>query len=46
VARCEAITTIPKRLIDPTPLGGPLSADRLREMAAAVLRAIGIAVMG
>ena len=42
VVRCEAITTLPKRLIDPKPLGGPLGGSRLREIEAHLMSALGI----
>jgi len=42
VLLCEQITTVPKDCLDPTPLGGPLSAARIGEVERAVLRAIGV----
>ena len=44
VVKCEQITTLQKARIDPTALGGPLSAGRLLEIERAVLRAIGVIV--
>lgn len=42
VLKCEQITTLHKELLDPQPLGGPLSAGRIQEVEQAVLRAIGV----
>ena len=44
ILKCEQITTLPKDLLDPAPLGGPLSKRRLAEIEQAVLRAIGVPV--
>ena len=44
VLKCEQITTLPRDLLDPGPLGGPLSSRRLAEVERAVLRAIGVPV--
>jgi|SRR5579871_5730307 len=44
VALCEQIITIDRERIEPTALGGPVSRERMREVEAAILRAIGIAV--
>jgi hypothetical protein len=38
--KCEEVTTIPKDWLDERPLSGPLSAARLRDVAAALVRAI------
>jgi mRNA-degrading endonuclease toxin of MazEF toxin-antitoxin module len=42
ILKCEQITTLRKDLLDPEPLGGPLSAGRIQEVEQAVLRAIGV----
>ncbi len=44
VLKCEQITTLHRELIEPRPLGGPLSARRLAETERAVLHAIGVSV--
>jgi mRNA-degrading endonuclease toxin of MazEF toxin-antitoxin module len=44
VAKCEQITTLPKDVVDQTPLGGPLSPERMALVERAILRAIGIPV--
>jgi mRNA-degrading endonuclease toxin of MazEF toxin-antitoxin module len=44
VLKCEQITTLPRELLEPRPLGGPLSARRLAETERAVLHAIGVPV--
>lgn len=42
--KCEQITTLPKRLLGNSALGGPLSATVLEEVEKGVLRAIGVPV--
>jgi len=44
VLKCEQITTLPKRLLSPSALGGPLSAGLLEEVERGVLRAIGVPI--
>lgn len=44
VLKCEQITTLPRELLEPRPLGGSLSDGRLEEVERAVLRAIGVPV--
>ena len=44
VVACERITTLEREVLDPRPLGGPLSSERLNEVAKAVLRAIGVPI--
>lgn len=44
VLKCEQITTLPKRLLSDSALGGPLSAALLEDVERGVLRAIGVAV--
>jgi mRNA-degrading endonuclease toxin of MazEF toxin-antitoxin module len=42
--KCEQITTLPKVLVSPEPLGQPISGARMRQVERAVLRAIGVPV--
>lgn len=44
VIACERITTLERDILDPRPIGGPLSRERLAEVTKAVLRAIGVPV--
>ena len=44
VVACERITTLERDVLDPRPLGGPLSEARMTEVAKAVLRAIGVPI--
>jgi mRNA-degrading endonuclease toxin of MazEF toxin-antitoxin module len=44
VLKCEQITTLPKRLLGQSALGGPLSASLLEEVERGVLRAIGVPI--
>jgi mRNA interferase MazF len=44
VLKCEQITTLPKDVLDPRPLGAPLSDALLAAVEQAVLRAIGVPV--
>jgi mRNA-degrading endonuclease toxin of MazEF toxin-antitoxin module len=44
VLKCEQITTLPKRLLSESALGGPLSAVLLVEVERGVLRAIGVPI--
>jgi mRNA-degrading endonuclease toxin of MazEF toxin-antitoxin module len=44
VLKCEQITTIPKRLLSESALGGPLSAVLLEEAERGILRAIGVPI--
>ena len=44
VVKCEHITTLPKRLLSESALGGPLSAVLLEEVERGVLRAIGVPI--
>lgn len=44
VVACERITTLERDILDPRPIGGPLSQERLAEVTKAVLRAIGVPV--
>jgi len=44
VVACERITTLEKETLHPVALGGPLSAERMDEIARVVLRAIGIPI--
>jgi len=41
VVACERITTLEREVLDPRPIGGPLSRGRLTEVTKAVLRALG-----
>jgi hypothetical protein len=41
---CERITTLERDILEPRPIGGPLSQERLAEVAKAVLRAIGVPI--
>ena len=45
VLRCEQITTLPKRLLSSSALGGPLSAALLEDVERGVLRAIGVPIL-
>lgn len=40
VLKCEEITSLRKERLEPGPLGGPLSMERLGEVRAAILRAL------
>ena len=42
VIKCEQVTTLPRALLNDTPLGRPLSARIMGEVERAVLRAIGV----
>ena len=44
VLKCEQVTTLPKRLLSESALGGPLSAVLLEEVERGVLRAIGVPI--
>ena len=44
VLKCEQITTLPKRLLSESALGGPLSAVLIEEAERGVLRAIGVPI--
>lgn len=44
VLKCEQITTLPKRLLSESALGGPLSAALLEDVERGVLRAIGVSI--
>ncbi len=44
VLKCEQITTLPKRLLGASALGGPLSAGLLEDVERGVLRAIGVPI--
>jgi mRNA-degrading endonuclease toxin of MazEF toxin-antitoxin module len=44
VLKCEQITTLPKSLLSPAALGGPLPPALLEDVERGVLRAIGIAI--
>ena len=44
VLKCEQITTLPKRLLSESALGGPLSAALIEEVERGVLRAIGVPI--
>ena len=44
VCKCEQITTLPRELLEPAPLGAPLSSRRLAAVERAVLHAIGVPV--
>lgn len=44
VLKCEQTTTLPKRLLSESALGGPLSAALLEAVERGVLRAIGVAI--
>ena len=44
VLKCEQITTLPKRLLSESALGGPLSPVLLSEVERGVLRAIGVPI--
>lgn len=44
VLKCEQITTLPKRLLSESALGGQLSAALLEAVERGVLRAIGVAI--
>ena len=40
VVKCEDVTTIARQRLVPRPLGGPLSAERLNEIRAGLMRAL------
>jgi mRNA-degrading endonuclease toxin of MazEF toxin-antitoxin module len=42
VIKCEDIQPVRRELIEPSPIGGPLSSERMREVEDAVLTALGI----
>lgn len=44
VLKCEQITTLPKRLLGDSALGGPLPAMLIEEVERGVLRAIGVPI--
>lgn len=44
VLKCEQITTLPKRMLSESALGGPLSSSLLEAVERGVLRAIGVAI--
>jgi mRNA-degrading endonuclease toxin of MazEF toxin-antitoxin module len=44
VLKCERITTVPKRLLGESALGGPLSGALLEDVERGVLRAIGVPI--
>ena len=44
VLKCEQITTLPKRLLSESALGGPVSPALLEEVERGVLRAIGVPI--
>lgn len=44
VLKCEQITTLPKRLLSESALGGPLPARVLEDVERGVLRAIGVPI--
>ncbi len=46
IIKCEQITTLRKEHLSPEPLGAALSAMKMRAVEMAVLRAIGVPVMG
>lgn len=45
VVKCEQITCLDKALLDPRPLGRPLSRDRMCEVERALLFSVGIFVL-
>jgi mRNA-degrading endonuclease toxin of MazEF toxin-antitoxin module len=44
VVACERITTLERDVLDERALGGPLSDERMHEVAKAILRAIGVPI--
>ena len=44
VLKCEQITTLPKRLLSRSALGGPLSGPLLEDVERGVLRTLGIPI--
>jgi hypothetical protein len=44
VLKCEQLTTLPKSLLNPVPLGGSLSDPLMMEVEKAILRAIGVPI--
>ena len=42
VAKCEDVQPVRRELFNPRPIGGPLSAERMREIEGAVMSALGI----
>lgn len=42
VVKCEDVQAVRRELLNPRPVGGPLSAERMREVEAALLSALGI----
>ena len=42
VAKCEQVTCLDKGILEPRPLGPPLSQDRIRQVESALLVALGI----
>lgn len=44
VLHCEQVSTVPRDLLEPAPLGAPLTSARMDEVVRAVLRAIGVPI--
>jgi mRNA interferase MazF len=44
VLKCEQVTTLPRDLLEPEPLGTALAPGRMTEVERGILRAIGIPV--
>jgi mRNA interferase MazF len=44
VLKCEQITTLPKRLLSESALGGPLGRELMEDVERGVLRAIGVPI--
>lgn len=42
VARCEDVQPVRRELLNPRPIGGPLSAERMAEIELALMSALGI----
>jgi mRNA-degrading endonuclease toxin of MazEF toxin-antitoxin module len=42
VVKCEDVQVVRRELFNPRPIGGPLSAERMREVETALMSALGI----
>ncbi len=42
MVKCEQVMTVPKELVEPTPIGPPLSPHRMRDIERALLLALGV----
>ena len=44
VLKCEQITTLPKHILNPSALGGPLSERLMEDVERGIMRAIGVPI--